>query len=386
MFRPVNNNTKVKLGFIEIVILLVFMIFIVSISYVKYNNTLEETTKNLNEKIISYHFETFEKLSKQFLKVTDNHFLDRVQKDKKLRKQFEDMMDLIRISTVQNFFVVAKNESDEYYFLLDSEKDPAKRSNFYEPFDPLGDVWDRCYKIKKSQIFYHNKNKNLWVTIVYPIVENNQTVALLGADISHQLDINMKKRLQDFTQFFFWLLFVSIALFVFLYILILYFRRKYYKSYADPLTEIYNRQYLYDILIKKLPSSYQLFMIDIDFFKKINDTYGHDAGDLILREVANRIKSLIREEDILIRYDGEEFLIYTTKLTPEKCFEFAERIRKKIKEKPIVYRDISCQITVSIGINPNATNRNSFSDMLIKADKALYQAKRSGRDCVKIAE
>jgi diguanylate cyclase (GGDEF)-like protein len=181
-------------------------------------------------------------------------------------------------------------------------------------------------------------------------------------------------------------MFLSIALFALLYLLTLYFRRKYYDSYTDPLTKVYNRKYLYDIVLKKLSRSYQLFMVDIDFFKKVNDNYGHDTGDYVLKEVASRIESLIRDEDSLIRYGGEEFLIYTSTLSVEKSLDFAQRIRKKVKDEPIIYKGVVCHITVSIGINPYALKNESFDDMLIKADKALYEAKLLGRDCVEIAQ
>ncbi|WP_457747546.1 sensor domain-containing diguanylate cyclase [Sulfurimonas sp.] len=385
MFQKTINN-KLKIGFIQLIIVVIFVLSVGSISYNKYISTLNETTKSLNEKIISFHLETFKKLANIFVYDTDNHFVNAVEKDSKLRNNFEDMMSLIRISTIQNLFVVAKDRNNKYYFLLDSEQNRQFHANMYEPFDPLGDAWDLSYKSKKSQIYYHTKNKDLWITVIYPIVENNQTVALIGADISHQLDINMKRKLQDFTRFFFWVMFLSILFFAFLYFLTLYFRRKYYASYKDPLTQVYSRKYLYDIVLKKLSRSYQLFMIDIDLFKVVNDTYGHVAGDYVLQEVAKRIESLIRTEDSLIRYGGEEFLVYTTTLSAEKCLEFAERIRKTIKEEPIWYEDIFCSVTVSIGVNPYAVRDKPFDEMFIKADQALYEAKLSGRDCVRVAK
>jgi len=380
-----KNKTK-NIRFFQIAVIIVFIIAVATISYKKYDSTLQETSKNLNKKIISLHFETFKKISNLFVKDSEGHFVEEVIKSKQLREQFEDMLNLIRISTVQNLFVVSRNEDKEYYFLLDSEKDPKKHSNIFEPFDPLGDAWDKCYTRQKAQIFYHEKNKNLWITIVYPIIEKGKTVAVIGADISHQLDIKMKKKLEDFTYFFFWLMFLSILLFTVLYFLTLYFRTKYYDAYIDPLTQVYNRKYLHDIVIKKLARSYQLYMLDIDLFKRVNDTYGHDAGDYILQEVAKRVNSLIRDEDTLVRFGGEEFLIYTTTLDREKSLEFANRIRERVKSKPIVYKDAVCYITISVGVNFHATKESSFNEMLVRADKALYEAKKAGRDCVRSYE
>ena len=380
------TNKKFKIGSIQFIIIVVFVVLIGAVAYARYSSVLEETTKSLNSKIIDFHFEALQKLDRLFLQDTNGRFVQTVEKDKVLRKNFERMMDLVRISTIQNLFVVTRDANKEYFFLLDSEQNSTKHANIFEPFNPLENAWNKAYESETAQITQHTKSKDLWITIVYPIVEHNKTVALIGADISHQLDINMQGKLEEFTQFFLWVLFLSALFFTLLYFVILYFRRKYYDGYTDPLTQVYNRKYLYDIVVKKLARSYQLFMIDIDFFKNVNDTYGHVAGDAILQEVAKRIASLIRNEDALIRYGGEEFLVYTTNLSVQESFEFAQRIRRKIKDTPIFYEDIVCHITVSIGINPHATRDSGFENMLIAADSALYEAKVSGRDCVKFSK
>jgi len=370
---------------IQLFVLVVIIIFITFIASNEYKYTLHETRTQLNDKIINLHFETFLALSKVYEKDTNNHFIEKVEKEPSLRENFEDMLRLLRISTVQNLFVVTRDTDKNYYFLLDSEIDPQKRANINEPFNPLGDYWDKCYATAQAQVFHHHDNKDLWISIAYPIIENNKTVAIVGADISDQLDINTQTNLKNFTEFFFWISILSILWFILLYIMTLYFRRKYYEGYKDPLTQIYHRKYLYDILIKKLGRKYQLFMIDIDFFKKVNDTYGHNVGDFVLQEVSNRMQLLIRDEDSLIRYGGEEFLIYTTQLNPTQCIDFAQRIRESIAKTPVRYKEIECDITVSIGVNAEARSVDNFDDMLKKADDALYKAKLAGRNCVRTA-
>ncbi len=360
--------------------------FVAFVSYTEYNNTLKETTEKLNARIIKFHFETFKELSKIYVKDTREHFIEEVKKNKALRSTFEDMLRLIKISTIQNLFVISRDSDQNYYFLLDSDTDPQTRATFLEPFNPLGNFWDRCYASQEPQVFHHKNSKDLWITIAYPIVENGHTVALIGADVSHNLDVNIQTKLQNFSDFFLWILVLSVLWFIALYVATLYFKRKMYEGYIDPLTTAYNRTYLYEILMKKLAREYQLFMIDIDFFKKVNDSYGHDAGDVVLREVAQRLDKLIRDEDSLIRYGGEEFLIYTTQLNSQQCIEFAERLRENIKAEPIRYKNIECSVTISIGCNPYGSKNEVFSDVLKKADEALYMAKVSGRDCVKVAK
>ncbi len=379
-----QNNVKILKNKILQFTLLIFLLISVSLlSYNEYKSIMNKTVTNLNEKIINFHIETFQKLSNTFLKKTNNEFIKKLSNDVNLQANFEDMMRLIRISTVQNLFVITRDDdNNNYYFLLDSETNTSLKANMFEPFNPLGDLWDRSYQSKQVEIFHHSKNNNLWITIACPIVEENKVIGLIGADISNALDVEMQTRLQSFTHFFLFMFALSVFWFIFLYVATLYSRDKVKEGYIDPLTHIYNRKYLYEIVLKKLPRNYQLFMLDIDFFKKVNDTYGHDLGDIVLQEVATRVAKLMRDEDILIRLGGEEFLIYTSRLSPEQCFIFAERIRESIAKDPVVHQNIICPVTISIGINPEAKNEANFDEMLKKADQALYKAKHSGRNCV----
>jgi len=381
-----HNNITIWQRVVQLLVLFTILFSLIVVLYSQYNTAVQKTVDALNEKIISNQFEKFAHLSKIFLKNTDNSFINTITSNKKVCINFENMLRIVRISTVENLFVVTKNSSKKYYFLLDSEDNPKKHADMFEPFAPIGNLWNKCYRFKKPQIFRHTNNQNLWITIAYPIVQDNKTVAIIGADISHNLDVSMKQKLQNFASFFFWILFFTILWFSALYISTLYFRRKFYDGYIDPLTSVNNRSYLYDIVIKKLARSYQLFMIDIDLFKKVNDTYGHDAGDYILQEVARRMSDLMRDEDALIRYGGEEFLVYTTDLDEKRSIEFANRIRLSISKEPIIYKDIVCDITISIGVNAYASNTEPFEDMLKYSDEALYMAKESGRNCVKVAK
>jgi len=382
--QKITNLTQSKV--IQFFVLLSIIISISIIALSEYKSIMQETRDRLNSKVISFHLETFDELSKVFEKNTQKNFVNSVHDNKLIRENFEDMLRLLRISTVENLFVITKDQEGRYYFLLDSETDEDKRANINEPFNPFGDFWDKCYEENKVQIFHHPQDQNLWISVSYPIIQNNKTVAIIGADISSQLDLTTQMNLKNFTVFFLWILILSALWFVLLYVSALYFRHKYHEGYLDSLTHLYNRKYLNDILLKRLGRGYQLFMIDIDFFKKINDTYGHDVGDYVLVEVANYMQQLTREEDSLIRYGGEEFLIYTTQLSSRQCVEYANRIRAKIENTPIIYKDIECKVTISIGINTEISNLESFADALKKADKALYEAKSSGRNCVKVAK
>ncbi|WP_052486933.1 GGDEF domain-containing protein [Gordoniibacillus kamchatkensis] len=120
--------------------------------------------------------------------------------------------------------------------------------------------------------------------------------------------------------------------------------------------------------------------LDIDFFKKVNDTYGHGAGDIVLRRVAEALARLTRWNDFVGRYGGEEFIIVLPDCPREEALHVAERIRAYVQDMPIAVEKETIRITVSIGI---ATFPDVNSDLLVEAaDKALYEAKRSGRNRV----
>ncbi len=161
-------------------------------------------------------------------------------------------------------------------------------------------------------------------------------------------------------------------------------------SNYDYLTGALNRRaglrILKNLLQKALAegSNLCIFTIDIDHFKRINDTYGHDIGDLILKRTVELIKSSIREEDLVIRWGGEEFLVVLTDIPSQKAVEIAERIRKHIEQTALQLPNGSkLNITVSIGVACTAKENTYLFEELFKiADQRLYRAKESGRNRV----
>lgn len=159
-------------------------------------------------------------------------------------------------------------------------------------------------------------------------------------------------------------------------------------SIYDTLTETYNRRYFVMRFIeeferaKKFSLKLSFLMIDVDNFKKINDTYGHLVGDVVLKEIARTIKQNIREIDSLARFGGEEFSLILPETDKMSAIVVAERIRSKISERIIKAFDETLSVTISTGISSFPQN-TLYSDVLMEsADKALYQAKMSGRNKV----
>lgn len=128
-----------------------------------------------------------------------------------------------------------------------------------------------------------------------------------------------------------------------------------------------------------------LAMIDLDFFKKINDTYGHVVGDFVLKHVAGRIQAAVRDFDMVGRFGGEEFVIIMTNTHLELAKIIAERIRKGVMDTPLHLKEFSIPVTISLGVA--MLRKSERKEALIeRADKAMYEAKKAGRNRVMIAE
>lgn len=160
---------------------------------------------------------------------------------------------------------------------------------------------------------------------------------------------------------------------------------------TDPLTEIYNRRHISIIIQKEFArtlrynSPLSCLMVDVDHFKDINDQYGHNSGDIVLKEIAQNIKNCLRKIDTIARWGGEEFLVILPGTKKEDAFTVASRILRTVSE--FNYTGIKNQITVSIGIATVPELKVNSSEKLIDAsDIALYKAKNKGRNRIEIAE
>lgn len=163
-------------------------------------------------------------------------------------------------------------------------------------------------------------------------------------------------------------------------------RKLKHQANFDRLTGLFNRRYFDKIIKEKFVSSQKthqplsLLYIDIDHFKRVNDTLGHDKGDEVLRVVAHLIRSLCRKDDIVVRYGGEEFVILFPRMPLESAVEVAEFMRRTIEEKtPEI---LGLKVTVSIGVATHSQGKMDIQKFIKIADNALYQAKSCGRNCV----
>ena len=162
-------------------------------------------------------------------------------------------------------------------------------------------------------------------------------------------------------------------------------------SITDGLTDLYNNRYFYELThleferTLRYPGQLSMLMIDIDHFKRVNDTYGHMVGDDVLRETAHRVRACLRSVDLAARYGGEEFAILMTQTNEHDAYQVAERIHASISELPFIVSDIApIKITISLGIVTLAEEHKNFKMLIKNADDALYAAKNAGRNQISI--
>lgn len=160
----------------------------------------------------------------------------------------------------------------------------------------------------------------------------------------------------------------------------------------DGLTGLYNHTFLLELFqveldkARRINSNIAFLMIDIDYFKSINDTYGHMMGDVVIREISALLNDTVRTGDIIGRYGGEEFSIVLTEVTNEQVSDICDRIRKNVEQHVFEVNGNGIKVTVSIGVCLKKSQSTASKNDIIKiADRALYEAKRNGRNKCEIS-
>jgi len=156
------------------------------------------------------------------------------------------------------------------------------------------------------------------------------------------------------------------------------------KTNLDALTKVFNRRALTTHLDticnnKKLPYNFHLLILDIDDFKKINDTFGHVAGDKILIFISNILRKTLRDGDKVFRYGGEEFVIILNRIDDAHCQKTAQRILELIRDNKLIYKGRNLSVTMSIGTT-KFIHEDTPNSLIARADKALYRAKQNGKN------
>jgi diguanylate cyclase (GGDEF)-like protein len=319
----------------------------------------------------------------------EQNYITQIKESDSLQKVVEEHLKLLITKNIKYAYILYRDNNGVFRFLADASE-PHEKAMMDQKFDVTSPLWAKMFKTKKPKNIHHEFLKELSITHLYPILQNNEVRLVLAVDfsIAKVKDINTIITIMKIT-------ILSTIIIVFFFLIILAIQTFRYitaknSAYTDKLTKAYNRNYLQELQDFINLDDYALAAVDIDYFKKVNDTYGHDVGDIILRDIVSIIhKNTRKKEDIVIRYGGEEFVILSKlkrddKKSPLNIFE---RIFQNIQKHPFyISKTEAINITVSMGINLTPGRSRTFSDAFKLADIALYNAKNKGRNSIEIYE
>jgi len=273
------------------------------------------------------------------------------------------------------------------FILLDSNRTKSTTSDIRIPFvlnDKDREFFLKARDTKEKQVYIQNSSNELGFTFIKPIIIDNDTKAFLVIDYT-QKSYNSLVSLLTFSSkiiiSFLFLIVILLSILIFIFIKNTYVKNR---LYINPKTGTFYRNYLSDNYEKIDFTKYYIALADIDFFKRINDIYGHKIGDDILNSIIKKIAEKLEPEDIFIQYGGEEFLFLICKKNlSQKEFKIKmESIRSLVESLNIKVKGETLKVTISIGAFIQTNLATSLQDAIQKADSALYKSKHSGKNMV----
>lgn len=318
----------------------------------------------------------------------NKNYINEIQSNNQIHGEIEKILELLITSNIKYAYLLYKDEKGIFRFLVDGA-DKNEKAFINQKFDIQSSKWLEIYKIKEPLTLEHKYLHELSISYLFPILNNKNEVELILAidfSVGKIEEINEIISLMKIV-----IISIIITIIIFLLILIVQsirFMAIKKTAYTDKLTNVYNRNYLHELVDFINLDDYILATIDIDHFKAVNDNFGHDVGDIVLKEVARIISFSIRKlEDIVIRYGGEEFVVFAKIKRDDSlsALNVIERILKNIEEYKFFYTEKNfIKVTVSIGVNLVPKKSKTFSDAFKLADIALYNAKNKGRNNIQI--
>ena len=286
------------------------------------------------------------------------------------------LLSLLSTPTIPYVYILKLSPKQMYYYLADGST--KERASFLQPFIlPQTQHLFQALQTQKPTYELHHDVANLWMTYYYPL----DHTTLLVFDISMNQLKHTKQLLTPIKDILYLSTLFLGGVFLFSLFWALLFFNSQKKSRIDPLTKLYNRNILPLIQSNTNLQKDAIVALDLDHFKKVNDTYGHDVGDLVLKQTGSIILHSISPKDFAIRMGGEEFLIILKNITPIQSKRVAHRILRSIANTPISANSQELSITASIGLVPPGSF-DQFDRALKKADQLLYDAKVAGRNQV----
>jgi len=366
-----------KYIFLIMGLLILFALYLqysISKSTEKLKNEEIEKTERYAARITNYiQSETNSTTLKSYLEV---------HPDKK--EALNKMLHAFLTKEIQYIFLLYKDKKGHYRFLLDgSLHDPVEYNTI---FFPKSKLFNQVYKTQKPQIIKQSEGvEEIWLSLLYPIVKDGETQALLVMDLSKTYG----DYLNDFNSPIVYLvaimqLFLLISFFFLAYLAYSFYRLR--KSIlVDPLTSAYTKLYLKEFFDVKKVNQYNAMLIDIDTFKFVNEKYGHETGDIILKLFTKEIVSLLPEEARVIHTGGSEFFVVMKKNSTD-LKELAEKVFKGLTKKRYLIDNETISLTISMSAMITPEDVEHIGNIQRFLDEKLLEIKNRGKNGLGIIE
>ena len=305
-----------------------------------------------------------------------------LQQNDFLRISVEERMRVIKTPAIKYIYLLYP-DGDTFRYLADGStgEDHARPNQRFESFDRK---WVESINSGKALNLYSQEYETIGVTHIRPIVVDGKVQAILVFDL-------MMKRIEaidSMSEYLKMVITLTVILLVFIIIIVIFNAFRFYfvrsKLHTDPLTQVNNRNFLDALQHSYNLRDFHVISVDIDHFKKVNDTFGHEGGDVVLHKVAQTISSQLRlRRDFVIRMGGEEFLIliHPDPTALSETLSVVKRIHEAIQNLTIILPSgEEIKVTVSMGVNLKTKHTASFEEALKQSDIALYSAKNNGRN------
>ncbi len=380
-----------------LVLLLILLFFAIMWIYMRFITTMYVTFDNVRDIEIQNIREiahTIDANLRFYLDGANSDLYGLLKKHPGLRKKLNDLLSIYVNKEIKYVYVVKRDKKGAYRYLLDGSKPLKERGEFDQMFIPVkSHLWQRCYKLRRDVYATQDTIRTLWITYLHPLIMHGRLQGILALDVSTLASLKLRETLMPLKRYLKYLFFFVLLVIIVTATELVLFVKERKSSRIDVLTQLYNRSYLRDQEKSINLKAIAVAMVDIDHFKQINDTYGHQVGDIVLRNIAKRLTMYTRTDDIVVRYGGEEFVIIfrnyrgmEQKEEVEKIIGVAKRVQKQVSANPIRVGDIKIHVTVSMGLDPFTFRRYSLMESIMTADRMLYVAKKKGRNRVEVAK
>lgn len=380
------SNRNIIIG--TTALFLVFLLAGLYISTIKLQQNLE---KKIFETSTNDITSITHNISTEIYRLTKkNNALDAVKNishDPSLQYTIEEKLSMFLTKDIKYAYLLYRDKEGVFRFLADASKG-SEKAFIGQKFDVDSTLWNKPFRTKKPIFLENGISKDLSTTYLVPIIHNNIVSMILVVDFSVKKINDIEEIMEKIRSGILFLAFVILIFIIFTIFQALKYQRSKKDVYIDRLTKVYNKNYLLDYEPYMNLNDYIICAIDIDHFKKINDTYGHTAGDIVLAHLAGVMQARTRKNrDILIRYGGEEFclLIKKDRSSDTVGLNLLDRMFTTIEQEVFeISEHEKISITVSIGVNLNPENQRDFTTAFKLADIALYNAKNKGRNRIEI--